>query len=61
MTNITYIKFNKFKALKSYSVYFYSCNILVGPNDSGKSTIISAFRILDAAFLDVLIAGARSM
>lgn len=43
------IKFTNFKALKDYSISFQSMNILVGPNNSGKSTIISAFRILDVA------------
>lgn len=49
VTNISSIKFKNFKALKSYSVSLDTCNILVGPNNSGKSTIISAFRILVAA------------
>lgn len=43
------IKFTNFKALKNYSVSLSETNILVGPNNAGKSTIISAFRILDVA------------
>lgn len=50
VVNISSVRFKNFKALKSYSVSLDTCNILVGPNNSGKSTIISAFRILDAAF-----------
>jgi len=49
VANISSIKFNNFKALKSFSVSLDTSNILVGPNNSGKSTIISAFRILGAA------------
>ncbi|WP_151735193.1 ATP-dependent nuclease [Paenibacillus tengchongensis] len=44
--NITSIEFKNFKALKYYSVKIQRMNILVGPNNSGKSTIISAFRAL---------------
>ncbi|HAT7933291.1 TPA: AAA family ATPase, partial [Legionella pneumophila] len=46
---INSIKFTNFKALKQYSVKLHNTNILVGPNNAGKSTIISAFRILDVA------------
>ena len=35
--------------MKDYSISLQGTNILVGPNNSGKSTIISAFRILDVA------------
>lgn len=49
MVAITSIKFNQFKALHSFSVKLDSCNILVGPNNAGKSTVISAFRLLEAA------------
>lgn len=45
---ISSIEFKNFKALQSYSVSLQHMNILVGPNNSGKSTIISAFRILMA-------------
>jgi predicted ATP-dependent endonuclease of OLD family len=44
---ISSIKFTNFKALSNYSVSLQNTNILVGPNNSGKSTIISALRILD--------------
>jgi energy-coupling factor transporter ATP-binding protein EcfA2 len=46
---ISSIKFFNFKALKAYSISLQKMNILVGPNNSGKSTIVSAFRILDVA------------
>ena len=46
---ISSIKFTNFKALENFSVSFQNTNILVGPNNSGKSTVISAFRILDVA------------
>lgn len=46
---IVSIRFFNFKALSDYSMSLQRMNILVGPNNSGKSTIISAFRILDVA------------
>ncbi|MFA6497766.1 MAG: AAA family ATPase [Desulfurivibrionaceae bacterium] len=49
MARINSIKFTNFKALRNYSVSLQETNILVGPNNAGKSTIISAFRILDIA------------
>lgn len=46
---LTNIKFSNFKSLRNYSVSLQDINILVGPNNSGKSTIISALRILEVA------------
>ena len=43
------VEFRRFKAFKSYRVDLREFNILVGPNNAGKSTIIAAFRILAAA------------
>jgi len=43
----TSVKFYSFKAFKNFSVSLRNMNILVGPNNCGKSTIISAFRILE--------------
>ena len=43
------VEFSNFKALGSYSLTVGEINILVGPNNSGKSTIIGALRTLDAA------------
>lgn len=40
------VEFRNYKALKSYSITLGAFNVLVGPNNAGKSTIIGAFRIL---------------
>lgn len=48
-TKITSIRFTNFKALRNYSVTLHDTNILVGPNNSGKSTVISALRLLEVA------------
>ena len=45
--SITSVKFRNFKALRDYSVSLQRMNVLVGPNNSGKSTILSAFRVLE--------------
>lgn len=42
----TSVTFRNYKALKKYSVSLGDFNVLVGPNNAGKSTIIGAFRIL---------------
>lgn len=44
--NFTRVTFRNYKALKKYSVSLASFNVLVGPNNAGKSTIVGAFRIL---------------
>src|SRR5574341_1587969 len=44
--HFTSIRFQNFKAFRNYSVSLKEFNVLVGPNNAGKSTIISAFRIL---------------
>lgn len=49
-TRVRRIEFSNFKALSSYSVTLGYINILVGPNNSGKSTVIGALRTLEAAF-----------
>jgi hypothetical protein len=41
--------FHRFKAFQDFSLNTRHFNILVGPNNSGKSTILAAFRILAAA------------
>jgi energy-coupling factor transporter ATP-binding protein EcfA2 len=43
------IEFINFKAFENYALTLGETNILVGPNNSGKSTIIGALRTLDAA------------
>ncbi len=47
--SITSVKFKNFKALRDYSISLQRMNVLVGPNNSGKSTILSAFRVLEQA------------
>ena len=46
---IASVHFNNFKALSNFRVSLQSMNVLVGPNNSGKSTILSAFRVLEIA------------
>src|SRR4051812_1885509 len=43
------VDFSHFKAFRGFSLRLRHFNILVGPNNSGKSTILTAFRILAAA------------
>lgn len=43
---ITSVEFRNFKALQHYSLKLQHMNILVGPNNCGKSTILGAFRAL---------------
>ena len=43
------IRFYGYKAFRSFSFSLQRMNVLVGPNNSGKSTIIRAFRILEVA------------
>lgn len=45
---ITSVDFRNFKAMSQYSLSLQHMNILVGPNNCGKSTILSAFRALSA-------------
>ncbi len=46
---ITFLRLRNFQAFQEYSISLRSTNILVGPNNSGKSTILNAFRILEHA------------
>lgn len=43
------VDFHRFKAFERFSLHLRHFNILVGPNNSGKSTILAAFRVLAAA------------
>src|ERR1700733_1092729 len=43
------VKFRNFKSLKDYTVRLKAINVLVGPNNAGKSTILDAFRAMAAA------------
>src|SRR5690348_10898342 len=45
---ITSIRFRNYKAFSQYSVSLSSFNVLVGPNNAGKSTVLGALRILSA-------------
>jgi energy-coupling factor transporter ATP-binding protein EcfA2 len=45
-TRLTSIHFKNYKAFSSYTVHFGDFDVLVGPNNSGKSTILGALRIL---------------
>jgi len=46
MLHITSIQFNNYKCFHRFSVTLDSFNILVGPNNAGKSTVIGACKIL---------------
>lgn len=46
MLSFTNVKFINYKTFSSYSVSLKDFNILVGPNNAGKSTIIGSFKIL---------------
>ncbi len=56
MARITSVRFKNFKGLKQCSVSLEEMNILVGPNNAGKSTVLSAFRLLEAG---LRVAGSR--
>lgn len=42
----TRVTFKNYKALKRFSLSLNEFNVLVGPNNAGKSTIVGVFRIL---------------
>lgn len=46
MQHITSIRFSNYKSFDQFSVSLSQFNILVGPNNAGKSTIIGALKIL---------------
>jgi energy-coupling factor transporter ATP-binding protein EcfA2 len=43
------VDFERFKAFNKFTLHLRQFNVLVGPNNSGKSTILAAFRMLAAA------------
>jgi predicted ATPase len=43
----TSAKFRNFKSLKDFTVPLKRVNILVGPNNAGKSSVLDAFRALE--------------
>jgi len=47
--SFTKVEFQHFKAFRRFKIDLRHFNILVGPNNAGKSTIIAAFRILSSA------------
>lgn len=47
--HFVHVDFHRFKAFRKFSLDLNRFNILVGPNNAGKSTILTAFRILAAA------------
>lgn len=46
---ITTIRFTNFKSFRNFTISLQDTNVLVGPNNAGKSTLISALRILEVA------------
>ena len=47
--SITSVQFSGYKALRRLSLRLGAFNVLVGPNNCGKSTVIGAFRVLEVA------------
>jgi len=47
---LTSIRFQNFKALEDFSISLKEFNILTGPNNNGKSTIIDGLRLLQRAY-----------
>lgn len=47
---ITNIHFKNFKALEDFSLTIKDFNVLTGPNNSGKSTILDGIRVLQGAY-----------
>jgi hypothetical protein len=45
----TSVRFQNFKSLKDFTIRLTGMNVLVGPNNAGKSTVLDAFRVLMAA------------
>lgn len=43
---ITSARFTRYKAFHNFQIALHDFNVLVGPNNAGKSTLIGAFRIL---------------
>ena len=44
------VSFHNFKALENFSIALRRTNVLVGPNNAGKSTVLDGFRALAGAF-----------
>jgi energy-coupling factor transporter ATP-binding protein EcfA2 len=50
----TSVRFRRYKALADFQIALGRANVLVGPNNCGKSTVIGAFRILGAGLQKAL-------
>lgn len=50
---VSKIEFNNFKAFDKFSAKFSKFDVIVGPNNSGKSTVLEALRILNSAWRSV--------
>jgi predicted ATP-dependent endonuclease of OLD family len=46
----TAVKFQNFKSLRDFTIHLKGMNVLVGPNNAGKSTVLDAFRVMMAAY-----------
>jgi energy-coupling factor transporter ATP-binding protein EcfA2 len=44
--HITNVRFKNYKAFEDFSISLKEFNVLVGPNNCGKSTVLGAFRLL---------------
>ncbi len=49
---LTSLRFRRYRSLREEDITFDSLNVLIGPNASGKSTIIDALRLLNEAVRD---------
>lgn len=47
---INSIRFTNFKALEDFTIYLKDFNVLTGPNNNGKSTILDGLRVLQGAY-----------
>ena len=47
---VTSIHFSNFKALSNFTIHLKDFNVLTGPNNNGKSTILDGIRVLHAAY-----------
>jgi AAA15 family ATPase/GTPase len=43
------VRFKNFKSLKDFTIQLRAVNVLVGPNNAGKSTVLDAFRVMATA------------
>jgi len=47
---ITSIQYTNFKALENFTLHLKDFNVLTGPNNNGKSTILDGIRVLQGAY-----------